>query len=457
MIRSATRRAVPWLGRRPAPLRLRRVRRALGVARLGRGPGGAAPAGAPGAAQRDAAHRPGSPRLRHRGRLSLRGRRGALRDARSARLRPLPGAHALQGHRQASARATWTARWRAWAGRSNAVTSFDYTSFYLVLPSDATDVGHRAPGRHGLPLELRSPRRSAASARSSSRRRASSTDNPRSAIVRQLYGLVFAGNPYGRPVLGTRPTMKAATQERLRAFNRRYYIAGEHDAGRGGPGGSGRGARHRGPHVRRGAGHRLQAAPAPAPAPLAGGVRRTVERREQQAHLALGWQAPRSDDPNGDAVDLLTTILAGTESSRLAQRLRDEERLVSTVTMSYSALMGGGIVSLRAELEAKDLERVEQHHPGGDRADPGERAHRGGAPLAVTKFEAAARLRHRDLRGPRLRLRPRRDHLDARGGAALRGPAPAQSPASRSATRRAAISRAPTTRGWPSCRSRGRR
>ena len=42
--------------------------------------------------------------------------------------------------------------------------------------------------------------------------------------MRQLYGLVFAGNPYGRPVLGTRETMQAATPERLRAFNRRYYV-----------------------------------------------------------------------------------------------------------------------------------------------------------------------------------------------------------------------------------------
>ena len=41
--------------------------------------------------------------------------------------------------------------------------------------------------------------------------------------MRQLYGMVFEGNPYGRPVLGMPETMKAATQERLRAFNRHYY------------------------------------------------------------------------------------------------------------------------------------------------------------------------------------------------------------------------------------------
>jgi predicted Zn-dependent peptidase len=100
--------------------------------------------------------------------------------------------------------------------------------------------------------------------------------------------------------------------------------------------------------------------PAPAPRPLTGIVRKSVERPEQQARLALGWQAPPTNDLTGDTVDLLTTILAGAESSRLAVRLRDKERLVSSITMSYSAQMGGGIVSLRAELEAKDLERVEQ-------------------------------------------------------------------------------------------------
>ena len=57
---------------------------------------------------------------------------------------------------------------------------------------------------------------------------------------------------------------------------------------------------------------------------------------------------------------MLASILGGTESSRLAKTLRDRDRLVSSITMSYSALQGGGIVSVRAELEAGDLGKVEQ-------------------------------------------------------------------------------------------------
>ncbi|HEX7786527.1 MAG TPA: insulinase family protein, partial [Methylomirabilota bacterium] len=128
--------------------------------------------------------------------------------------------------------------------------------------------------------------------------------------------------------------------------------------------------------------------PLVAPRPIGQTVRRTVERDEQQAYLALGWQAPRADDAAGDAVDLLATILAGTESSRLARRLRDEERLVSSVTMSYSALMEGGIVSLRAELEARDLPRAEaivlEEITRMQETGPTEEERR----LAVTKFEA---------------------------------------------------------------------
>ena len=117
-------------------------------------------------------------------------------------------------------------------------------------------------------------------------------DNPRTAIVRQLYGLVFAGNPYGRPVLGTRETMQAATQERLRAFNRRYYVPENMTLVVAGP---------VDPVAVRGIVDRTfgrapatgyKPTPAPAPAPLRGEVRRTVERDEQQAHLALGWHGP---------------------------------------------------------------------------------------------------------------------------------------------------------------------
>ena len=244
-------------------------------------------------------------------------------------------------------------------GRSNAVTSFDYTMYFLVLPSDGLEAG--------IALLADMAFRSTFAPPEIDREREVifeeakiEQDNPRSAIIRQLYGIVFEGNPYGSPVLGTRPTLLRADQELLRAFNKHYYtpqnmtvvVVGPVD-----------------PKAVRAAVDRTfgrvpssgyVSTPAPVPTSLKGRMARTVERPEQQALLALGWQAPRSDDPDGYALDLLTTILAGKDSSRLTRRLRDEEKLVSSVSMNYAALMGGGIASLRAELEAKDLARAEQ-------------------------------------------------------------------------------------------------
>jgi zinc protease len=272
-------------------------------------------------------------------------------------------------------------------GRSNALTSFDYTTFYLILPTEATATGIQLLSDMAFRSTF-APEEIVREREVIFEEARIEQDNARSALVRQLYSMVFAGDPYGRPVLGTRETMTAATQERLRAFNRQYYTPENITLVVAGPVEPAAVRtmvdRAFGPVAARG----YRPPSLPLPRPLGGPTRRTVERPEQQAHLALGWQAPRSDDTNGDAVDLLTTILAGTESSRLARRLRDEERLVSSVTMSYAALVGGGIASLRADLEAKDVDRVEQivleEIAKIQESGPTEEERR----LAVTKFES---------------------------------------------------------------------
>ena len=244
-------------------------------------------------------------------------------------------------------------------GRTNATTSFDFTDFYILVPKEAMETALQTLADMAFrskfdPAEVTREREVIFEEANIE------TDNPKTAIVRQLYGMVFADNPYGDPVLGTRPTMNAATSEALKAYNKKYYtpenmvlaVAGPVDAK------TVRAMVDRIWGVIPSTGYKPVAPPVPRP--LTGVVRKSVERPEQQARLALGWLGPPTNDFTGDTVDLLTTILAGAESSRLAVRLRDQERLVSSITMNYAAQMGGGIVSLRAELEAKDLDRVEQ-------------------------------------------------------------------------------------------------
>ncbi len=244
-------------------------------------------------------------------------------------------------------------------GKTNANTSLDYTFYALVVPTAEAsngiqilaDMAFRSKfdpvelGREGEVIleEARLER-----------------DTPRTALIRGLYGLVFRGNAYSQSLLGTTETLKAATQETLLAYYRQHYVPDKMTLVVAGP---------VAPETVKAAVQqtfgRIPAAgsrrPAvPPPGPLTGGIRRAVERPEQQAYVALGWLAPRSDDPDGFAVDLLATIVGGRESSRLAQTLRDRDQLVSSITMTYASLQGAGIVSIRAECEAGDVDKVER-------------------------------------------------------------------------------------------------
>src|SRR6266511_367082 len=107
-------------------------------------------------------------------------------------------------------------------GRSNAVTSFDYTTFYLILPTDAMEMGVQLLADMGF-RSVFAPEEIAREREVIFEEAHIEADNPKTAIIRQLYGLVFDANPYGRPVLGTPATMNAATHDRLLAYYKHYY------------------------------------------------------------------------------------------------------------------------------------------------------------------------------------------------------------------------------------------
>lgn len=244
-------------------------------------------------------------------------------------------------------------------GRSNAFTSFDYTTFQVQVPSD----GLRKALELLEAMAFRStfePKEIDAERQVIFEEARIETDTPKSAIIRQLYGLVFPNHPYGRPVLGTPETMNAADRQKLQAFNQQYYtpenmvlvVVGPVD-----------------PKTVRsmvdatfGKRPRTGYVPPPTPplTPLKGIVCKTVERPEQQAQFAIGWQAPRLSNPDSFALDLVATILGGSESSRLTKTLRDSERLVAGISVSNSSMQLSGIFYVQAQLEAADLDKAKE-------------------------------------------------------------------------------------------------
>ena len=244
-------------------------------------------------------------------------------------------------------------------GRSNAFTTYDYTTFQILVPSDATKTAISLLDDMAFRSKF-DPKEIVAEREVIFEETRIQTDNPRDAIVRQAYNAVFGSHPYGRPLLGTTETMSAATQKDLQAFNHRYYTPENMTLVVVGP----VQAKAVRALVDQTFGKRPRTGytpPANPPLkPITEIVRVKVDRPEQQAYLVLAWQAPSLSEPDAAALDLASTILGGSESSRLALTLRDTERLVSRVDMNNASQKLSGIVYIRVQLEAADVEKVER-------------------------------------------------------------------------------------------------
>ena len=243
-------------------------------------------------------------------------------------------------------------------GTSNAFTSYDYTHYDVVLPAEHLTTGAElladiAVNASFVPEELESEKKVVFEEMSLVQ------DDPEKFLGRRLAELAYAPHPYGRPILGTRERIQALARERLAGYYRKHYVpanmvlvivgavtpaearaAAAATFGRlaGGP----------------------PARPAPPPPPAVDRTRRAdVPRAEQQAYLGLAWRAAPTGDPDIYAVDLLTYILGDSPSSRLNQAVRERDRLVAAIEASYVPSAEGGLVTVTARLDARNLERAE--------------------------------------------------------------------------------------------------
>jgi len=243
-------------------------------------------------------------------------------------------------------------------GRTNAGTSLDYTYYYMLLPSPRAARGIEVLADMAFnsrfdPEELGREREVVFE------EVRLGEDNPRSFLGRRLYENAFTGYPYGFPVLGDPAALRAATRESLRAYYKRHYVpenmtlvvAGPVDAG------EIRGVVARAFGGVPSTGYARKALPGPPPTPSP--RRLTIGRAERQAYLGLAWGAPAVDDRDMYAVEILAHILGGSRTSRLNQALRERGKLVSTISAGYGPLQGGGVVTVIAQLEPKDIDAAE--------------------------------------------------------------------------------------------------
>lgn len=243
-------------------------------------------------------------------------------------------------------------------GRLNAGTSLDYTYYHLLLPAEraAAAIEMLADISVNATLDERVLDAEKRVVLEEMRLR---EDQQMPFLRRKVYEVVFAGHPYGRPVIGTPGAIGAVTREQLLAFYRRLYVpenftlvvVGAVDPQRI----VAAAARAFGRLPRSGM------ARLPAPAPPALQPRAVaLTRHGAHAYLALAWQGPRLGHADTAAVDLLVSILGQARSSRLVQGLRERLGVVNAVTSTFTPLEAAGLITVTAQLAPGDVPRAER-------------------------------------------------------------------------------------------------
>ena len=151
-------------------------------------------------------------------------------------------------------------------------------------------------------------------------------------------------------VLGNETSIQNLTVEQLRDFHRRFYVPRRMALALAGEGG-------------RQVIEQLEAAdtvgrvpqrrvPKPRPSEV------VIEEDREQVQVLLGVPAPFFGSDDAYVCDLLATLLGGQTSSRLWQRLREEEGLVYSVDVDYEAEPDWGVMTVGLAVHPSRLEQA---------------------------------------------------------------------------------------------------
>ena len=178
-------------------------------------------------------------------------------------------------------------------------------------------------------------------------------DSPDELIHDVFNEALWPGHPLGRPVLGTRASVQAATREQIRRFYRRHYVPGnlvvvatgsvDHDrllellSASMAVGSVRSDGEPTGWNLRAGG-----RAPAPS------GRTVVVRRKTEQAHIVLGTNGLARTDPDRFAFGIVNGAVGGGMSSRLFQRIREERGLAYSVYSYHTMYTEAGVFAAYA-------------------------------------------------------------------------------------------------------------
>jgi predicted Zn-dependent peptidase len=188
-------------------------------------------------------------------------------------------------------------------------------------------------------------------------------DSPEDVVHDLFTTTLWPGHPLGRPILGTRERIRAATRGSVRGFYRRHYVPGHlvvavagnvhHDELVGMLRRRMDVGRER--HGRGDAAWRLRAAPR---APKPSGRHLVQRKKTEQAHVVIGTNGLARTDPERFAFLIVNTALGGGMSSRLFQEIREKRGLAYTAYSYHSQYAEIGLFSAYAGTSAPRAKTV---------------------------------------------------------------------------------------------------
>jgi len=244
-------------------------------------------------------------------------------------------------------------------GYNNAATSYDFTRYFIVLPSEhihsAIDVLLDALLHIQLPREEIERERNVVLEEI-----ARKEDSPHGKMYDELLACVFEETPYARPVLGTAESLSEFNRDSIMAYRDRQYVPDRiHLA-------------VSGQIEQRKIEDQVCAILEPSEGsstnplpgfdlPPRGSNRPTFEHRKDinQTYLVAGYRTPPIQGTNDEiALDLIDAVLSEGRSSRLVYRLVEETGLCSNVSAFCWGLDRVGMFGFEACYEEEDEPQV---------------------------------------------------------------------------------------------------
>jgi len=242
-------------------------------------------------------------------------------------------------------------------GFINAYTSHDNTVYYLMVASRYFDRGLDilSDAIQNSSLDVKEVEREKEVVLEEIRM---GEDSPQRVLYRKLLTTAFTTHPYGRPVIGTRESVRGISRKKLHSFFKRWYVPSnmtlvvvgdfESEAALKSIKESFRGFDGR--KVRR---------KGRSPEPEQRGLRFSVTKMDiNEAKLGIAYHIPALSHHDTYAIDILATILGEGRSSRLYKRLKEEERLVNTISTFALTPRDPGAFIFRSGLEAANIEKT---------------------------------------------------------------------------------------------------